>query len=97
MKSTLIAAAALLGSAQAGIHKMKLNKVPLSEQLATTSIEQQVQNLGQKYMGSARPKTAADYAFAAEAPKMEGGHPVPISNFMNAQCMSLTALLKLTR
>lgn len=33
MKSTLIAAAALLGSAQAGVHKMKLNKVPLSEQL----------------------------------------------------------------
>ncbi len=33
MKSALIAAAALAGSAQAGIHKMKLQKVPLSEQL----------------------------------------------------------------
>lgn len=33
MKSTLITAAALLGSAQAGIHKMKLQKVPLEEQL----------------------------------------------------------------
>lgn len=33
MKSALIAAAALAGSAQAGIHKMKLQKVPLAEQL----------------------------------------------------------------
>ena len=33
MKSALVTAAALLGSAQAGIHKMKLQKVPLAEQL----------------------------------------------------------------
>lgn len=33
MKSALLAAAALLGSAQAGVHKMKLQKIPLSEQL----------------------------------------------------------------
>lgn len=33
MKGALLAAAALLGGAQAGVHKMKLNKVPLSEQL----------------------------------------------------------------
>jgi hypothetical protein len=33
MKSALIAAAALVGSAQAGVHKMKLQKVPLAEQL----------------------------------------------------------------
>jgi saccharopepsin len=38
MKSTLIAAAALLGSAQAGVHKMKLQKIPLSEQLVRSSI-----------------------------------------------------------
>lgn len=36
MKSTLIAAAALLGSAQAGVHKMKLQKVSLTEQLVRT-------------------------------------------------------------
>ncbi|KAM5345687.1 hypothetical protein ACJ41O_011548 [Fusarium nematophilum] len=88
MKSALLAAAALLGSAQAGVHKMKLQKVPLAEQLATTSIETQIQNLGQKYMGAARPKNQADYAFNAEAPKTEGGHPVPVSNFMNAQYFS---------
>lgn len=33
MKSTLVAAAALLGSAQAGVHKMKLQKISLAEQL----------------------------------------------------------------
>lgn len=33
MKSALIAAAALAGSAQAGVHKMKLQKVPLADQL----------------------------------------------------------------
>ncbi|KAK8242248.1 hypothetical protein IWZ00DRAFT_513719 [Phyllosticta capitalensis] len=39
MKSAmLLAASALLGSASAGVHKMKLKKVPLSEQLVRTSI-----------------------------------------------------------
>ncbi|RSL48797.1 hypothetical protein CEP54_012718 [Fusarium duplospermum] len=88
MKSALLAAAALLGSAQAGVHKMKIQKVPLAEQLATTSIETHIQNLGQKYLGSARPKNQADYAFSTEAINIEGGHPVPISNFMNAQYFS---------
>lgn len=35
MKSALIAAAALAGSAHAGIHKMKLQKVSLEEQLVS--------------------------------------------------------------
>lgn len=38
MKSALVAAAALLGSAQAGVHKMKLNKVSLEEQLVSPSL-----------------------------------------------------------
>lgn len=33
MKSTLVAAAALLGGTQAAVHKMKLQKVPLEDQL----------------------------------------------------------------
>jgi saccharopepsin len=87
MKSTLIAAAALLGSAQAAVHKMKLQKIPLEEQLAGASIETQVQALGQKYLG-ARPMSRADVIFNAQPPKVEGGHPVPVSNFMNAQYFS---------
>lgn len=33
MKSSLLAGAALLGTASAGVHKAKLQKVPLAEQL----------------------------------------------------------------
>lgn len=87
MKSALLAAAALAGSAQAGIHKMKLQKVSLEEQLAGASIEEQVQHLGQKYLGS-RPLSRADVMFSAKAPQPQGGHPVPVTNFMNAQYFS---------
>lgn len=33
MKSSVVLAAALAGTAQAGVHKMKLQKIPLEEQL----------------------------------------------------------------
>jgi hypothetical protein len=33
MKSALFTAALLLGSASAGVHKLKLKKIPLSDQL----------------------------------------------------------------
>lgn len=36
MKSALIAAAALAGTAHAGVHKMKLQKISLEEQLVST-------------------------------------------------------------
>jgi len=87
MKSALIAAAALAGSAHAGVHRMKLQKISLEEQLAGASIEQQVQALGQKYLG-ARPLSRADYMFNTQAPQVKEGHPVPVSNFMNAQYFS---------
>ncbi|KAL6815828.1 vacuolar protease A [Trichoderma sp. SZMC 28013] len=87
MKSALIAAAALVGSAQAGVHKMKLQKVSLEEQLAGSTIESQVQQLGQKYMGI-RPTSRADVMFNDKVPKVQGGHPVPVTNFMNAQYFS---------
>ncbi|KAG6015720.1 saccharopepsin [Claviceps lovelessii] len=87
MKSALIAAAALAGSAQAGVHKLKLQKISLEEQLAGASIEQQVQQLGQKYLG-ARPLSRADVMFSSAAPQPKGGHPVPVTNFMNAQYFS---------
>merc|ERR1711937_1068031 len=71
---------------------MKLNKIPLSEQLAGSSIEEQVQALGQKYLGSARPDSRADVIFNTQAPKSDGIHPVPVSNFMNAQYFSETTI-----
>ena len=38
MKSALFAAALLLGSASAGVHKLKLKKISLSEQLVRPSV-----------------------------------------------------------
>lgn len=35
MKSALVAAAVLLGSSQAAVHKMKLKKISLEEQLVS--------------------------------------------------------------
>jgi saccharopepsin len=36
--ATVMAAAALLGSASAAIHKMKLQKIPLEEQLVSLTV-----------------------------------------------------------
>ncbi|ATY66780.1 vacuolar protease A [Cordyceps militaris] len=87
MKSALIAAAVLAGSAQAGIHKMKLQKIPLAEQLVGASFEAQAQQLGQKYLG-ARPASRADIIFNAKVAESKNGHLVPVSNFANAQYFS---------
>lgn len=87
MKSSVVLAAALAGTAQAGVHKMKLQKIPLEEQLAGSSVEAQVHQLGQKYLG-ARPAGRIDLMFNGKAPQAQAGHPVPITNFMNAQYFS---------
>ncbi|KAJ3557187.1 hypothetical protein NPX13_g9979 [Xylaria arbuscula] len=88
MKGALLSATVLLGSAQAGgVHKMKLQKIPLSEQLETMPIEAQIKGLGQKYMG-ARPDSHAQAVFEGANLHTEADHPLPISNFMNAQYFS---------
>lgn len=91
MKVSLITAAmTLLASSEAAVHKMKLNKVPLEEQLASVPVEAQVQQLGQKYMGSPRAgvRDHRDAVFNTNVVRPEGGHPVPVSNFLNAQYFS---------
>ncbi|KAG9734568.1 hypothetical protein KCU75_g17838, partial [Aureobasidium melanogenum] len=85
--SSLMAAGALFGSASAGVHKMKLKKVPLSEQLEGANIGQHVQALGQKYMG-VRPQKHIDEMFKETSVHAEAGHPVAVSNFLNAQYFS---------
>ncbi|KAK0625269.1 vacuolar protease A precursor [Bombardia bombarda] len=87
MKGALLTAAVLLGSAHGAVHKLKLKKVPLSEQLESVPIDVQMQHLGQKYMG-VRPETHADAVFKGMTADVKGNHPVPISNFMNAQYFS---------
>jgi len=88
MKGALFAAAALLSSASAGIHKLPLKKVSLSEQLAGANIDTHVKHLGQKYMGI-RPQSHAEEMFKDTAiHDQKGDHTVPVSNFLNAQYFS---------
>lgn len=87
MKGVLLTAAVLLGSAQAGVHKMKLKKIPLSEQLETVPLHTQMERLSQKYMGI-RPDNHVDAMFKDTSVHVGGNHPVPVTNFMNAQYFS---------
>jgi saccharopepsin len=88
MKGAILAAgAALLGSVSAGVHKMPLKKISLSEQLAGANIDTHVKHLGQKYMGI-RPQSQAEEMFKTAAIDAEGDHTVPVSNFLNAQYFS---------
>ncbi|KAH7029179.1 aspartic protease [Microdochium trichocladiopsis] len=93
MKGALLTAAAvLLGSANAGVHKMKLKKIPLSEQMETMPLEGQVRGLSQKYLGGRPVDVHSQAIFHDSTAHIEGGHPVPISNFMNAQYFSEISL-----
>ncbi|KAI9757036.1 MAG: Vacuolar protease A [Chaenotheca gracillima] len=90
--SILYAAGMLLGSASAGVHKMKLQKVPLSEQLENANMKTHMQALGQKYMGI-RPEGHLDEMFQDTSVKPDSdGHPVAVSNFLNAQYFSEIAI-----
>jgi len=88
MKGALFAAASLLGSVSAGVHKMPLKKISLSEQLAGANIDTHVKHLGQKYMG-VRPQAHEEEMFKDTSIHADKGlHPVPVSNFLNAQYFS---------
>jgi len=89
MKTAAVAAAAmLLGSSSAAVHKMKLQKVPLSEQLEYANINTQMKHLGQKYMGI-RPEQHKEEMFKdTSVHDLKDFHPVPVSNFLNAQYFS---------
>jgi saccharopepsin len=91
MKTTaLITAAALLGTSQAAVQTMKLKKLPLDEQLNTVPAEVQVRQVAQKYMGAMRSSIEdhLDAIFNTKVPESQGGHPLPVSNFLNAQYYS---------
>lgn len=42
--------------------------------------------MGQKYLGASRPESRVDAIFSTNVPEVDGVHPVPVTNFMNAQC-----------
>ena len=48
-------------------------------------INSHVKALGQKYMGI-RPQVHRDEMFRDTSLHADEGHPVPVSNFLNAQC-----------
>ncbi|KAK3709979.1 aspartic proteinase precursor [Vermiconidia calcicola] len=90
--SALIASALAAGSANAGVHKMPLKKIPLSQQLEHTNIADHVQALGQKYMG-ARPDKYIEQLLSEEEDEYsilpeKNKHAVPVDNFLNAQYFS---------
>ncbi|KAH0845419.1 Vacuolar protease A [Fonsecaea pedrosoi] len=92
MKNSLvIAAAALLGAAEAGMHRMKLQKVPLSEQLSAANIGDHMRALRHKYtqkpIGGASEDIFSDTSIHPNAP-----HDVPVENFLNAQYFSTVAI-----
>ncbi|KAJ5235209.1 aspartic endopeptidase Pep2 [Penicillium citrinum] len=87
MKSfALLTASALLGSASAEVHKLKLNKLPLEETMNIHNIGDHAQALGQKYMGY-RPDSQEN-PFKDTAFKPTAGHDVLVDNFLNAQYFS---------
>lgn len=52
--------------------------------------------LGQKYMG-VRPQAHAEEMFKQASVDANKGHPVPVSNFLNAQCKLSDAFTRLTQ
>lgn len=83
----MLAASSLLGSALGAVHRMPLQKIPLSEQLSSFDIDTHVRALGQKYMG-VRPQKHEDEMFRTADISTEDGHTVPVNNFLNAQYFS---------
>ncbi|KAL3477550.1 aspartic peptidase domain-containing protein [Aspergillus californicus] len=84
MKSaSLLTASVLLGCASAEVHKLKLNKVPLTEQFITRNIADHANALSQKYMGQFQQHVLEDEPINAM-----GSHDVLVDNFMNAQYFS---------
>lgn len=99
MKSIIAATLALsaLAGVDAGVHRMKLNKMPLASESALNPLEAlaaQSTYLQQKYFGSGRqtgygyppPTGLADQGeFHTQGHKEGDNHHLPLSNYLNAQ------------
>lgn len=85
MKSGLVVAATLLGAANAGMHRMKLQKVPLEEQLSAANIGDHMRALRHKYTQKIMGGPSEDI-FRETSIHPDGPHDVPVENFLNAQC-----------
>ncbi|KAL2039565.1 hypothetical protein N7G274_007837 [Stereocaulon virgatum] len=98
MKTALILGlGAFSGLVNGGVHKLKLEKVSLSEQLEQANIDTQANSLYKKYTGQrfmgVRPDTHRDEMFKDTSIHLDkSGHPVPVSNFLNAQYFAEIAI-----
>lgn len=96
---TVAAVAALLGVARSGgVHKMKLQKIPLSDQLEHADIETYAKSLYQKYAGQqfmgSHSQQHQEMMFKDTSIHPDGvDHAVPVSNFLNAQCEALFSMM----
>ena len=94
----ILAAAGLAGLAHGGVHTLKLQKIPLSEQLEHADITIQAKSLykkyaGQKFMG-VRPNSHKEEMFKDTSIHLDqDDHPVPVSNFLNAQCKTAIVVI----
>jgi len=102
MKLTTASVLALsaAGSAQAGVHRMKLHKMEHSSpEHAAAHLQAQSQALQQKYFGTGATKgygyppsravpDESDFQIQMISDKGKGSHHVPLSNFVNAQYFS---------
>ncbi|CAN6611389.1 saccharopepsin [Trichomonascus vanleenenianus] len=84
--ATAVVVALLAGTSSAAVHRASISKVPLEEQFKGTGFRDHVKSLGQKYLGVAND-AKQDLPFVAE-----GGHDVPLSNYLNAQYYTEVAL-----
>ena len=81
-----------MGLTYGGVHKLKLEKVPLSEQLERADITTHAKSLynkysGQRFMG-VRPEAHKEEMFRDTSIHLDkDDHAVPVSNFLNAQCL----------
>lgn len=84
MKGAMLSAMLLGASAQAaGVHKMKIQKIPFEDQMKAFPMQDQIKYLEQKYSGAQHP-------FGYNEPSIEPSkdHTVPITNYLNAQYFS---------
>nr|CAG8543274.1 12895_t:CDS:2 [Entrophospora candida] len=70
--------------ADAGIHKMKLKKIPETSSEKLHRYSQTGEYLTQKYFGNSRPVNEANQLFVPDA-NGNVEHGLPLTNFMNAQ------------
>lgn len=92
MKTNLIVAAtALLGSASAAVHRIKLEKIPLEQQLSAANIDDHIRSLRHKYTQKFMGPTEDIFRHTSiDADK--DPHEVPVENFLNAQYYSTIAI-----